>query len=303
MSGAVTTTAPRLEQVTAGPPAEPPSRSTGRSVGRRGWAAPVAIVIVVVAAWAFVLSAEASPLPPLAELLERAGWFAGNLLGVERDAPPAWARAESWARVGDLALDTVVMSVLATGLAAVGALFTIAAATRVLTVGEFGPGGPVARVVHVLGRLLHTVTRSVPEVVWALLVVFIVQPGVLAGAIALALHELGVLGRLGSDAADSLDRGPLRALRATGAGRTALLFYGVLPQALPQLITFLLYRWEAVLRASVVVGFITGAGLGFGLRLDLSFRRWTDVALVLLAYVLLVWTVDLVSSLLRRLAR
>lgn len=58
-----------------------------------------------------------------------------------------------------------------------------------------------------------------------------------------------------------------------------------------------------VLRASIVVGFITGAGLGLALRLDLAFRRWTDVALVLLTYVLLVWTVDLVSSLLRRLAR
>jgi phosphonate transport system permease protein len=77
----------------------------------------------------------------------------------------------------------------------------------------------------------------------------------------------------------------------------------VLPQVLPQLVTFLLHRWEVVLRASIVVGFITGAGLGFALRLDLAFRRWTDVALVLLTYVLLVWAVDLSSSLLRRLAR
>ena len=75
------------------------------------------------------------------------------------------------------------------------------------------------------------------------------------------------------------------------------------PQALPQLVTYLLYRWEVIVRASVVVGFITAGGLGYQLRLDLSFRRWTDVALVLLAYVLLVWTVDAVSSALRRLAR
>lgn len=83
----------------------------------------------------------------------------------------------------------------------------------------------------------------------------------------------------------------------------ALVAYGVLPQALPQLVTYLLYRWEVIVRASVVVGFITAGGLGDQLRLDLSFRRWTDVALVLLAYVLLVRTVDAVSSALRRLAR
>lgn len=64
---------------------------------------------------------------------------------------------------------------------------------------------------------------------------------------------------------------------------------GVLPpQALPQLVTYLLYRWEVIVRAGVVIGFSTAGGLGYQLRLDLSFRRWTDVALVLLAYVLLV---------------
>ena len=299
----MTTTATRIEQAHAGPaptPVRHPRR--GRSPAR-AWSASGGAVVLVVAAWAFVLSTEASPLPSLAEVLDRAARFGGDLLGVGRESPPAFRQVESWKRVGALAVDTVVMSVLATGLAGLGALATVAGASRSLTVGEFGPGGALGWTVHLLARGLHTLTRSVPEVVWALLVVFSLRPGVLAGAIALALHELGVLGRLGADVADSLDRGPLRALRASGAGRTALLFYGVLPQALPQLVTFLLYRWEVVVRASVVVGFITGAGLGFALRLDLSFRRWTDVTLVLLAYVLLVWSVDLTSSLLRRLAR
>ena len=296
----MSTTTTRIEQAHAGPPPAP--SGPGRGTRSRGRAAVVAAVVLVVAAWVIVLSAEASTLPPLAEVLDRAVGFGGDLLGVGQ-ADPAYRDADAWARVGALALDTVVMSVLATGLAGVGALATVAAASRSLTVGEFGPGGPLGWTVHLLGRGMHTVTRSVPELVWALLVVFTLRPGVLAGAIALALHEVGVLGRLGADVTDSLDRGPLRALRATGAGRTALLFYGVLPQTLPQLITFLLYRWEVVVRASIVVGFITGAGLGLALRLDLAFRRWTDVALVLAAYVLLVWAVDLVSSLLRRLAR
>lgn len=298
-----TTTATRLEQAHAGPAPGPRRGSPARGRrGSRGGPVVAVAVAVVVAAWVVVLSAESSPLPPLPELLERAARFGGDLLGVGQ-ADPAYRDADAWRRVAALTVDTVVMSVLATGLAGLVALATVAAASRSLTVGEFGPGGPLGWSVHLLARGLHTATRSVPELVWALLVVFTLRPGVLAGALALALHEVGVLGRLASDVTDSLDRGPLRALRAAGAGRTALLCYGVLPQALPQLITFLLYRWEVVVRASIVVGFITGAGLGFALRLDLSFRRWTDVALVLLAYVLLVWTVDLLSSLLRRLAR
>lgn len=294
-------TTAQLEQAHAGPPPAP-----GRPRRRRPGAGPAVVVLallVIGAAWTVVLAQEGNRLLPAEEVLRRAVRFGSDLAGVGRQEPPAWATSEGWQRVGRLALDTVVMSVLAAGLAGLGALATLAAATRSLTVGEFGTGGPLAWTVHLSARGLHTVTRSVPEVVWALLVVFTVRPGVLAGALALALHEVGVLGRLASDVADDLDRGPLRALRAAGAGRTALLLYGVLPQALPQLVTFLLYRWEVIVRASVVVGFITAAGLGFALRQDLSFRRWTDVALVLLVYVLLVWSADLLSSALRRLAR
>jgi phosphonate transport system permease protein len=274
------------------------------SAGRRGWAGlGLGLAVVTVAAWSFALGQDGTALPAPATVVQRAGDFARDLAGVGRDGTPAYLDPASLRTVAGLALETVAMSVLAAGLAGLGALATIGFAARSLTIGEFGSGGPLARLAFLAGRGLHVVARSVPEVVWALLLVFLVSPGVLAGALALALHDLGVMGRLGSDVVDDLDRAPLRSLRAAGAGRLALLAYGVLPQALPQLVTYLLYRWEVIVRASVVVGFITAGGLGYQLRLDLSFRRWTDVALVLLAYVLLVWTVDAVSSALRRLAR
>ena len=98
------------------------------------------------------------------------------------------------------------MSVLAAGLAALGALATIAPASRSLTVGEFGSGGLLARLSWWSARGLHVVLRSVPEVVWALLLVFLLQPGIVAGALALAVHDLGVMGRLGSDVVDDLER-------------------------------------------------------------------------------------------------
>jgi phosphonate transport system permease protein len=271
---------------------------------RRGWSRlALGLLVLTAAAWALVLGQAGTPVPGLSTVLERSAGFVADLAGVGHERPPAYFEPASLRTVAGLAVETVVMSVLAAGLAGVGALATVAFAAHSLTIGEFGSGRPLARLGYLAVRGLHVVTRSVPEVVWALLLVFLVHPGLLAGALALALHDLGVMGRLGSDVVDDLDRAPLRSLRAAGAGKLALLAYGVLPQALPQLVTYLLYRWEVIVRASVVVGFITTGGLGYQLRLDLSFRRWTDVALVLLAYVLLVWAVDAVSSALRRLAR
>jgi phosphonate transport system permease protein len=293
----------RLELAQARALPTPDRRGRTARGGPGGFGFGAALVGVVVLAWVFVLAQEGSAVPGPAEILERSARFAVDLLGIGDQEPPAWTSAGSWALVGGLALDTVVMSVLAAGLAGIGALATMAFAARSLTVGEFGARGRLGWPVYLLFRGMHVLTRSVPELVWALLIVFLVPPGVLAGALALALHDMGVMGRLGADVIDDLDRAPLRTLRAGGAGRLALLAYGVLPQALPQLVTFLLYRWEVIIRASVVVGFITGAGLGYQLRLDLSFRDWTDLALVLACYVLLVWGVDAVSGVLRRLAR
>jgi phosphonate transport system permease protein len=282
-------------------PAGRPASPARRWRRRVGWALPV--LLLVGAAWAVVLTQPGAPVPAVGTVAERVARLAGDLAGAGREQQPAYADPVRLLSVARLALETVAMSVLAIGLAALGALASVPLAARVLTVGELGPGRWRTAIAFHVARAAHVVTRSVPEVVWALLVVLLVPPGVLAGALALALHEVGVLGRLGADLVDDVDRAPLRALRATGAGRFALLGYGVLPAALPQLVTVLLYRWEVTVRASVVVGFLTAAGLGYQLRLDLSFRRWTDVALVLLTYLLLVWAVDAVSSGLRRLAR
>lgn len=259
---------------------------------------------VVAGAWWLVWAQTTGPLPTPGEVGSRSLRFLGDLLGAGSDQPPAFATRESWRQVREPVVDTLVMSVLAMGFAATGALATLAPASRRLVLGD---GGRRARRwdrgVLVLARGCHAILRGVPELIWALLIVFVLRPGLLAGALALALHETGVLGRLASDVVDDLDPAPLDALSSAGAGRWQLLAYGALPQVLPQLVTFLLYRWEIVIRATVIVGFVTSAGLGHELRLALSFRRWTEVALLLAASVLLVWAVELVASLLRRLAR
>jgi phosphonate transport system permease protein len=82
-----------------------------------------------------------------------------------------------------------------------------------------------------------------------------------------------------------------------------MLAYAILPQALPQFLTYLLYRWEVVIRTTIVVGFVSASGLGREFRLDMSFFRYTDVALLLMCYLVLVVLVDLTCMGLRRLAR
>ena len=280
-----------------------------RTPGRRLVSRRLAIrallgALAVLGAWSFVLAQATGPLPTVESVIGRSRGFAADLLGASTDAAPAFATVAGWQWVGGLVVDTLVMSVLAMGLAGAGTLVSLAPASRRMMVGETGTRRRLfGRVALVAARGTHAVLRGVPEFIWALLIVFVMRPGILAGTIALALHEAGVLGRLGSDVVDDLESHSLQSLRSAGANSPQLLAYGALPQVLPQLVTFLLYRWEVVIRATVIVGFITGAGLGHALRLALSFRRWTEVALVLLAYVMLVWVVEVAATLLRRLAR
>lgn len=283
----------------------PPAHAPRRRGLRPGRVLAVAATIAVVAgSWWFTLAQQTTALPPLGEIADRAGRFITDLVGADVEGPTAYEQASQWQLMAELAGDTVVMSVLAIGLAGAATLATVGFASRLLTVGELAPARRgLGRALFAVTRGAHVVARAVPELIWAMLIVVVLSPGLVAGALALAIHEVGVLGRLSSDVVDNVDRSPLRALRSSGAGTLQAYGYGVLPQVLPQLVTFLLYRWEVVLRATVVVGFITGAGLGeqldsFRVRLD-----WDGVGLVLLTYVLLVLGGELVSAGLRRLAR
>ena len=103
-----------------------------------------------------------------------------------------------------------------------------------------------------------------------------------------------------SSAGFTMDPGPSRALRSSGAGNLQMLAYGIIPQSMPQ---FLTYRWEVVIRTTVVVGFVSAGGLGRDFRLSLSFFQHTDVALMILWYLVLVMAVGLLSAFLRRMVR
>jgi len=173
-----------------------------------------------------------------------------------------------------------------------------------MMMGEMAPYGSwFWRGVFFFVRGLFVVTRAIPELIWAMLIIFVLSPGLLPGAVALGLHNAGILGKLSSEIVEGLDQRPIQALRSTGAGRFQVMVYGVLPQALPRFVTYLFYRWEVIIRTAIVVGFVSAGGLGTEFRLSMSYFHFTTVALLLIWYLILVLAVDITASYLRRLAR
>jgi phosphonate transport system permease protein len=163
-----------------------------------------------------------------------------------------------------------------------------------------------ARVRHAIGvavyataKALLNVLRTIPEIVWALLFVFVVGLGPFAGVLALGVHTGGVLGKLFGEALEDVDREPLEALQATGATRRQILFYGVLPQVAPQCLSYALYRWEVNIRAAAIMGFVGAGGLGQQIYVAISLFFEQRLLTLILAIYVIVTLVDALSAWLR----
>ncbi len=265
-----------------------------------------AFMLLAAASWAFIVFGDADG---FSGLFAPGSWgngvrFLESLLGLNSDGTPAYAQAGRWLETGRLAAETLAMSLLAIGIAGVGAFATLLMAARNVSDGTLG-GRPsyIGRAAYHLTRGSYTFSRGVPELVLAMIIVFFLSPGILPGAVALGLHNYGIVGRLTAEVVENLDPAPARALRASGAGNMQVLLYAILPQAIPQFITYLLYRWEVIIRTTVVVGFVSAGGLGREFTLRLSWFHYTDVTLLIIWYLLLVAGVDLLSTFLRRVAR
>ena len=149
-------------------------------------------------------------------------------------------------------------------------------------------------------RWLLNGLRAVPELVWAALLLIAAGLGPLAGTLALAVHTTGVLGRLDAEAIENAAPGPALALRARGIGPLRTFFYATLPQILPQVLSYSLYRWENNIRAAAVLGVVGAGGLGQALTVHLGLFQMHKAATVLLGMLALVALVDVLSFAARR---
>ena len=149
-------------------------------------------------------------------------------------------------------------------------------------------------------RAFFNAMRSVPELVWASLLLIAAGLGPMAGTLALALHTTGVLGRLFAEALENAPTGPAFALRAQGVGEARVFLYARLPQVLPQLLSYTLYRWENNIRAAAVLGVVGAGGLGQLLVFHMGLFHMNKTASILIAMLVLVAIVDAASFAVRR---
>jgi phosphonate transport system permease protein len=149
-------------------------------------------------------------------------------------------------------------------------------------------------------RVVSNLLRTIPDIVWALIFVFVTGLGPFPGVMALGVHTGGVLGKLFAEVFENVEPQPLEALQTTGASRFQIVLYGILPQALPQLISYMLYRFEVNIRAAAILGFVGAGGLGQRIHIAISLFLEHQLLTLLLALYLIVTLVDTLSAYLRR---
>lgn len=148
-------------------------------------------------------------------------------------------------------------------------------------------------------RAILIVLRSVPELVWALVFVRVVGLGPTAGVLAIALTYGGMLGKVFSEILESDDRHAAQSLLRNGAGRLQTLLFGALPQSAAELTSYTVYRWECAIRSSAVLGFVGAGGLGQQMDNSMKMFNGSEVATMLIAFIVLVAISDAVSARLR----
>jgi phosphonate transport system permease protein len=245
-------------------------------------------------AWLLVLALIALIVASFASLpLKLAAFFSAEALATTAEflggfAPPELAMPFVLQCLNATA-ETLSMSALGTLLAVFGGL-----ALALPAAGRFG------RLPRAATRAVLNVLRSIPELVWASLLLVAAGLGPFAGTLALAAHTSGVLGRLFADALENAEPLPQQTLLTNGVKPMAAFFYATLPQTLPQMLSYTLYRWENNIRAAAVLGVVGAGGLGQMLKYHLSLFQMQNAATVVICMLLLVAMVDAASFALRR---
>ena len=150
--------------------------------------------------------------------------------------------------------------------------------------------------VRVLALFIIVSSRSVNSLIWALMLVFILGPGVLAGTIAIGLRSIGFCAKLIYESIEEIDQNQVEAIRATGAGNIQQMVYGILPQVLPTIAGVGIYRWDINIRESTILGLVGAGGIGLQLNGSINTLAWTQVSTILLVILATVFVSEWVSA-------
>jgi phosphonate transport system permease protein len=189
------------------------------------------------------------------------------------------------------AAQTVAMATIGTSLAVL-----VAAPLCLLAASNVTPES----LLYYPARWLLNFLRGIDSFVFALLFVAAVGLGPFAGVLGVALHSAGSVAKLWSEAIETIEPGPLEAIAMTGAGRLKIVFYALLPDVLPALLSTSLYIWEFNIRSSTVLGLVGAGGIGQDLKNAVDLLDFASVATIVLIILGMVTAVDQLSAWLRR---
>lgn len=201
-----------------------------------------------------------------------------------RMVPPKWSYMDKlWKPVWD----TINIATLGTIIAMVIAV-PVAFATARNTTPNI--------VVRTIGLFIIVSSRSVNSLIWALILVFILGPGVLAGTIAIGLRSIGFCAKLIYESIEEIDHTQVEAIEATGASGPQKMIFGILPQVLPTIAGVGIYRWDINIRESTILGLVGAGGIGLQLNGSLNTLAWTQVSLILIVILVTVFISEWVSA-------
>ena len=201
-----------------------------------------------------------------------------------RMVPPKWSYLDQlWKPVWD----TINIATLGTIIAMVIAGPVAFAAARNTTPNI---------VVRTAALFIIVSSRSVNSLIWALILVFILGPGVLAGTIAIGLRSVGFCAKLIYESIEEIDHTQVEAIEATGANGAQKMIFGILPQVLPTIAGVAIYRWDINIRESTILGLVGAGGIGLQLNGSLNTLAWTQVSVILLVILVTVFISEWVSA-------
>jgi phosphonate transport system permease protein len=190
---------------------------------------------------------------------------------------------------------TIFMALLSTTLAT-----AIAAPLSFLAASNITRKGCLGTVVYYLFRSFFNLMRSYDPLVMATVFGFWLSFGPFPGFLALTVVTIASLGKLFSEAVENIDPGPVEALNATGAPPLHTVRYGIVPQIVPDFISYIIYHWDINVRISTIIGFVGGGGIGYYLNLSINDFKWNQAGTAIWAIVIVVWAMDFLSSEIRK---
>jgi phosphonate transport system permease protein len=187
--------------------------------------------------------------------------------------------------------ETIFLALMATTLAIVVAIpLSFLAAKNIMG------GNPMTLAIYYVVRTVLNILRSIEPLIMAIIFVVWVGLGPFAGVLALVVHSIAALGKLYSEAVESIDPRPIEAVLATGANRWQMIVYAVIPQVIPPYLAFTIYRWDINVRMSTIIGFVGGGGIGFLLQQWIRLLMYREAGAAVWAIAIVVAIMDYVSA-------